>query len=88
MADNGIMLGNATVSDQTPRDSGAGNFMNHRANNRAETGRTTESAPLSAPLVTTRRHNGMVDTLRLTKLFLGDATGLFARDIIGSTLDI
>jgi flagellar hook-length control protein FliK len=62
MADNGIMLGNATVSDQTPRDSGAGNFMNHRANNRAETGRTTESAPLSAPLVTTRRHNGMVDT--------------------------
>jgi flagellar hook-length control protein FliK len=62
MADNGIMLGNATVSDQTPRDSGAGNFMNHRANNRAETVRTTESAPLITPLVTTRRHNGMVDT--------------------------
>jgi flagellar hook-length control protein FliK len=62
LADNGIMLGNATVSDQTPRDSGAGNFMNHRANNRAETVRTTESAPVTTPIVATRRHNGIVDT--------------------------
>jgi flagellar hook-length control protein FliK len=62
LADNGIMLGNATVSDQTPRDSGAGNFMNHRANNRAETVRTTESAPVTTPMVAARRHNGIVDT--------------------------
>ena len=63
LADNGIMLGNATVSDQTPRDSGAGNFMNHRGgNSRTEIAGTAQPAPITMPLTTTSRHNGMVDT--------------------------
>jgi flagellar hook-length control protein FliK len=63
MADNGIMLGNATVSDQTPRDSGAGNFMNHRGgNSRTEIAGTAQPAPITMPLMPTSRHNGMVDT--------------------------
>ncbi len=63
MADNGIMLGNATVSDQTPRDSGAGNFMNHRGGgSRTELAGTAQPAPITMPLMTISRHNGMVDT--------------------------
>lgn len=64
MADNGITLGNTTVSDQTPRDSGANNFMNQRNGGRAETENisSTESASIAVPEATTRRHTGMVDT--------------------------
>lgn len=65
LAENGIMLGNATVSDQTPRDSGGDNFMNQRPNTRTDAG-TTDSTPSTTsvvlPAMTTRRHNGMVDT--------------------------
>ncbi len=62
LADNGIMLGNATVSDQPARDNGAENFMGQRNNPRAETISVTEAAPLNIPPTTIRRHNGMVDT--------------------------
>ena len=62
LADNGIMLGNATVSDQRPRDSGAGNFTHQRARDRVESLNTTESAPISTPLIATRRYTGILDT--------------------------
>jgi len=63
LADNGIMLGNTTVSDQTPREQ-RGEFGNQRQT--APSGRLLESAPanmsdirVATPL---SRHNGMVDT--------------------------
>ncbi|MDP1594629.1 MAG: flagellar hook-length control protein FliK [Gallionella sp.] len=63
LADNGIMLGQATVSDQTPRDSSA-HYMNQRANSRTMTDDTAtpESALTNLPQMTTRQHKGMVDT--------------------------
>ncbi|MDD5612677.1 MAG: flagellar hook-length control protein FliK, partial [Gallionella sp.] len=64
MADNGITLGNTTVSDQAPRDSGS--YMNQRPNSRLTpitSGiATLEPASLTAPVTATRRHIGMVDT--------------------------
>ncbi|MFA6970882.1 MAG: flagellar hook-length control protein FliK [Gallionella sp.] len=65
LAENGIMLGNATVSDQAPRDSGAGNFMNQRSNPRTDAAianSTTSTTQASLPAIPARRHNGMVDT--------------------------
>lgn len=64
LADNGIMLGEATVSDQAPRDNSA-NHMNHRAYSRTTTDNTDtaeSSALASLPLTTARQHKGMVDT--------------------------
>ncbi len=68
LADNGITLGNTTVSDQPPRDRGAKAFTNRDtgttvqhnipANDSASSNMT--SAAAQATLV--RRHNGMVDT--------------------------
>ena len=60
LADNGIMLGNATVSDQTPRDSGANQFR--QPSNRTVVINTAEPAAISVPPVSTRRHTGMLDT--------------------------
>jgi flagellar hook-length control protein FliK len=63
LADNGIMLGNTTVSDQAPREQ-RGEFGNQR--HTAPSGRLLESATSNisdARVVTTlSRHNGMVDT--------------------------
>lgn len=63
LADNGIMLGNTTVSDQAPREQ-RGEFGNQRQT--APNGRVLESAPsnMSDTRVVTplSRHNGMVDT--------------------------
>lgn len=63
LADNGIMLGNTTVSDQAPREQ-RGEFGNQRQT--APSGRVLESAPsnMSDTRVVTplSRHNGMVDT--------------------------
>jgi flagellar hook-length control protein FliK len=63
LADNGIMLGNTTVSDQAPREQ-RGEFGNQRQT--APSGRLLESAPsnMSDTRVITplSRHNGMVDT--------------------------
>ena len=61
-AENGIMLGNATVNDQSPRESNAGNFMQQRANNRTQTEEPVQDVASAAVPVATRRHNGMVDT--------------------------
>lgn len=62
LAENGIMLGNATVNDQSPRESNAGNFMQQRANNRIQTEEAVQDIASAAVPVATRRHNGMVDT--------------------------
>lgn len=62
LAENGIMLGNATVNDQAPRDNGSNNLTQQRsqaANGKSE---ASNNAPaISAPVIT-RRHNGLVDT--------------------------
>ena len=62
MSDNGIMLGNATVSDQTPRDSSG--FMNQRTRTDATLSDriATDLTATSLPVMAARRHNGMVDT--------------------------
>ncbi|TNC99712.1 MAG: flagellar hook-length control protein FliK [Gallionellaceae bacterium] len=64
LADNGIMLGNTTVSDQAPREHRGGEFGNQRQT--APNGRLLESVPsnMSDTRVVTplSRHNGMVDT--------------------------
>lgn len=68
LADNGIMLGNTMVSDQSPRDRSANGFMGHDTG--AMTPRETSddasgAAGLSLTAAQTtpaRRHNGMVDT--------------------------
>lgn len=65
MADNGIMLGNATVSDQAPRDNQAG--QQPRGEQRvssAAAGDTGSIAGLSqgTRVLPASRHNGLVDT--------------------------
>lgn len=65
LADNGIMLGNTTVSDQSPRDRGADGFMNQNSGMAAQhevSGITPEPARLLPASAPARRHNGMVDT--------------------------
>jgi flagellar hook-length control protein FliK len=68
LADNGIMLGNTTVSDQSPRDRSADGLMNHDSGalaRREASDDALEAAGLSlttAQTVPMRRHNGMVDT--------------------------
>lgn len=61
LADNGIMLGNATVNDQAPRDSGASGFTNQRTPS-PQTHTTTETVINPVPVVQVSRHNGLVDT--------------------------
>lgn len=67
LADNGITLGNATVSDQPPRDRSAEGFMNqdrganmHHAMNDEES-KTPDQGLKTMQDVPMRRHNGMVD---------------------------
>jgi flagellar hook-length control protein FliK len=68
LADNGIMLGNATVSDQPPRDRDAQGFMGQGSGTAAQHGggnggSRPEGTSVAATQTTTlRRHNGMVDT--------------------------
>jgi flagellar hook-length control protein FliK len=62
LAENGIMLGNATVSDQAPRDNGSNNFTQHRSQTVNRKSEVSINAPaISAPVIS-RRHNGIVDT--------------------------
>ncbi len=66
LADSGITLGNATVSDQAPRERDTGAFSGNQSqsgNRRGEIEISTEGslpATNSAPRVS--RHNGMIDT--------------------------
>lgn len=65
LADNGITLGNTTVSDQSPRDRSANGFSgNGTAAQRESADDASRLASLSAAAqpVAMRRHHGMVDT--------------------------
>jgi flagellar hook-length control protein FliK len=62
LADNGIMLGNTTVSDQTPRDqgqSGSQRTVVPTGNDIRDTTPVTNTAARVSPIT---RHNGIVDT--------------------------
>jgi flagellar hook-length control protein FliK len=62
LAENGIMLGNATVNDQAPRDNGGNNFTQPRSQTVNAKSEVAINAPaISAPVIT-HRHKGMVDT--------------------------
>lgn len=68
LADNGITLGNTTVSDQPPRDRNANGFLGNGTGTAAQRESADEvsrlaglSAAASQP-VAMRRHNGIVDT--------------------------
>ncbi|MDX8379447.1 MAG: flagellar hook-length control protein FliK [Gallionella sp.] len=60
MADNGIMLGNATVSDHPARDNNNNNFLNQHANQGEQRGEGDAVASIST--TTIRQQNGLVDT--------------------------
>lgn len=68
LADNGIALGNATVSDQSPQD--AERFMRQgfssgttaQRDGAGETSRTEKALSVAAQITSVRRHKGMVDT--------------------------
>jgi len=62
LADNGIMLGNATVNDQAPKDRGDSGFTNQRAPAPNANLPTPDATNITAPLPPVRRHNGLVDT--------------------------
>lgn len=66
LADNGIMLGDATVSDQPPRDRGMDGFMNQSSGTAAQREASGDAQKLTvlsaAQIMPVRRHNGMVDT--------------------------
>lgn len=68
LADNSIMLGNATVSDQPPRDRGTEGFMKQgsRMAEQPESSYNVAAAndlsPATAQGMPVRRHNGMLDT--------------------------
>lgn len=65
LADNGIMLGNTMVSDQSPRDRSADGFMNHgngTATQREAPDDALRISSTAAQAIPMRRHNGMVDT--------------------------
>jgi flagellar hook-length control protein FliK len=62
LADNGIMLGNATVSDQAPRDQGQSNTQRLSAlanNDFRDIPAVSNSTARISPIA---RHNGIVDT--------------------------
>lgn len=63
MADNGIMLGNATVSDQTPRDQGRPEASrNTTDSNDASRDTAPAGTTTTARVSPIARHNGIVDT--------------------------
>ncbi|TAN48060.1 MAG: hypothetical protein EPN21_15815 [Methylococcaceae bacterium] len=64
LADNGITLGNTTVSDQSPRDRSTERSMNQGfgATAQQEASGSTAPPPATTQAAPLRRHNGMVDT--------------------------
>lgn len=64
LADNGIVLGSTTISDQSPRERNMGGFMNQDSGTAAQRGASLPAGDetVAAQTVTVRRHNGMVDT--------------------------
>lgn len=62
LADNGIMLGNATVNDQAPKEQQAGQPDKQRGENNSLFGKADEAISISSTVLPARRHLGMVDT--------------------------
>ncbi len=68
LAESGITLGNATVSDQPPRDRGAEGFLNRDSGTAARHGTpgneadSSEITSVTTGVRSAQRHNGMVDT--------------------------
>ena len=62
MADNGIMLGNATVSDQTPRDQGQSGTQQAPSPAVSRIQDTTAVGNSAVRVSPISRHNGIVDT--------------------------
>jgi flagellar hook-length control protein FliK len=68
LADNNIMLGNATVSEQSPRDRGDDGYSNQGSGSSAQressynATESNEALPIPAQSMPARRHNGMLDT--------------------------
>ncbi|HZW25670.1 MAG TPA: flagellar hook-length control protein FliK [Gallionella sp.] len=67
LADNGIMLGNATVSDQSARDRAPQEFAGRQSastggDSGKEIGEASAAGGSAPPAPTGRHHNGMVDT--------------------------
>jgi len=62
LADNGIMLGNAMVNDQSPKEQQAGQADKQRSGNASLPGRTGDAIPAGSTVWPARRHEGMVDT--------------------------
>lgn len=65
LADNGIMLGNATVSDQSPKEQQAwlaGQQQNGRENLSEKTRDTADGILSGSTVLPVRRHQGIVDT--------------------------
>lgn len=65
LADNGITLGNTTVSDQPPRDRDMEKFMSQDSSGtatRRDISGEANSLMAAAQIAPARRHNGMVDT--------------------------
>lgn len=64
LADNGIMLSNATVGEQSPRDRGAEGFADRKSGTSSVSGTSDDVTDASGtlPTIPARRHDGMVDT--------------------------
>lgn len=64
LADNGIMLSNATVGDQSPRDREQGEMSGQKTSSFSGNSSTDDTSAASGTMQTlsTTRHNGMVDT--------------------------
>ena len=62
LADNGIMLGNATVSDQSPKEQPTWLAGKPASGNEGLSGKVSDAVPLNGSVWPTRRHQGMVDT--------------------------
>ncbi|MFM2407920.1 MAG: hypothetical protein RL358_662 [Pseudomonadota bacterium] len=65
LADNGITLGNTSVSDQAPRDNNPSNSNEQSLGNRwanPSNNASDEAVRSMSPPITVQRHNGLVDT--------------------------
>lgn len=62
LADNGIMLSNATVGDQSPRDREASEFAGRNSGSAARRDADTSLLETPVPVTMTRKHNGVLDT--------------------------
>ena len=62
LADNGIMLGNATVNDQSPKEQQTWRTGKQQGENASLHGNTGDTTSASVTAWPARRHQGMVDT--------------------------